>query len=451
MKSSHLLFRTALRFGLIPIAGMFLYGATADDWPQWLGPQRDGVWRETGIIEKFPEGGPKQLWRAPLGSGYSGPSVSNGKVFVMDRIVPAETPKPKSPFDMSQIPGNERVLCFKEADGQLLWKHEYNCPYDVSYAAGPRTTPLVSGGRVYALGTMGNLSCLDAADGRVVWEKDFKTNYGLKIPTWGVSANPLLDGQKLICVVGGEGSVAVAFDKDTGKEQWRALSAKEPGYCPPTIYKLGGRRQLIIWHAEAVNGLDPETGEVLWTEPWKLNYGMAIPTPRQMGDELFLTCFYNGSMMLKFRPDDAKPAVAWRTEKMSERNTTHLNSTMATPSIVDGYIYGPCSYGEFRCLKAENGERMWETFAPTSGKSVRWGNCFVIQNGARHFIFSEQGDLIIARLSPSGYQEDSRAHIIEAANTDPGRPVVWSHPAFANRHIYVRNDKELMGFDLAEK
>ena len=423
----------------------------ADSWPQWLGPQRDGVWREKSILEKFPEGGPKRIWRVELGAGYSGPAVVGGRVFVMDRQVPAEIPKPKSVFEASQIPGNERVLCFNEADGKLLWQHAYDCPYNVSYAAGPRTTPLVAGGRVFTLGTMGDLKCLDAATGRVVWERDFKKDFGLKVPHWGVSAHPLLDGRRLICLVGGEGSVAVAFDKDTGKELWRALSAKEPGYCPPTICELGGRRQLILWHAEAVNGLDPATGRVLWVEPWKLNYGMAIATPRPLGDRLFLSCFYNGSLMLRFQPGKDAPTVAWRTAKMSERDTTHLNCTMNTPVIDGGHIYGACSYGQYRCLRADTGERLWETFAPTSGKSERWGNAFTVKQGKRFFILSERGELIIAKLSPLGYEEISRASLLEPDNRDPGRPVVWSHPAFANRRIYARNDHGLVCADLAEK
>jgi outer membrane protein assembly factor BamB len=423
----------------------------ASDWPQWLGPKRDAVWRETGIVEKFPEGGPKRVWQVELGAGYSGPAVAGGRVFVLDRQVPAETPKPKSVYEASQIPGNERVLCFNEADGKLLWQHAYNCPYTVSYAAGPRTTPLVAGRRVFTLGTMGHLKCLDAATGRVVWERDFQKDFGLKVPHWGVSAHPLLDGRRLICVVGGEGSVAVAFDKDTGKELWRALSAKEPGYCPPTICELGGRRQLIIWHAEAVNGLDPATGRVLWTEPWKLNYGMAIATPRPLGDRLFLSCFYNGSLMLRFEAGKDAPTVAWRTAKMSERDTTHLNCTMNTPFIDDGHIYGACSYGQYRCLRADNGERMWETFAPTSGKSERWGNAFTVKQGDRFFLLSERGELIIAKLSPQGYEEVSRAQLLEPDNHDPGRPVVWSHPAFANRRIYARNDHGLICVDLAAK
>lgn len=449
-------FRTAswllfVRFVLIYVPSLGLGWAQAEDWPQWMGPQRDGVWRETGILEKFPESGLARKWRVEIGGGYSGPAVAGGKVFVMDRLVPTNAPKAKSAFDRSHIPGNERILCFNESDGRRIWAYDYDCPYSVSYAAGPRTTPMVAEGRVYSLGTMGNLTCVDADSGKLIWSRDFKTDFGLKIPTWGTSAHPLLDGDKLICLVGGEGSVAVAFDKNSGRELWRALSASEPGYCPPTIYEFGGRRQLILWHAEAVNGLDPESGRVRWSEPWKLNYGMSIPMPRKVDDKLFLTCFYNGSLMLRFEPGKEAPTVVWRTAKMSERDTTHLNSTMCTPVIEDGYIYGPCSYGQFRCLRVENGERLWETYAPTAGKSERWGNCFIVKNGTRHFLFSEKGDLIIAHLSPKGYEEISRTHLIDPVNTDPGRSVVWTYPAFANRRVYVRNDQELICVDLASK
>lgn len=136
----------------------------------------------------------------------------------------------------------------------------------MSYPAGPRATPTVSGGKVYTLGTEGDLICFEAAKGKILWQRNFKEDYQVQTPMWGFTGHPLIDGQKLIYLVGGAGSVAVAFDKDTGKELWRALTAKEPGYCPPTIIEAGGKRQLIIWHPESVNSLDPETGKVYWSE-----------------------------------------------------------------------------------------------------------------------------------------------------------------------------------------
>jgi outer membrane protein assembly factor BamB len=343
------------------------------------------------------------------------------------------------------------VLCFDAASGKPLWTHAYDCPYKISYAGGPRCTPTVHQGKVYALGAMGNLSCLDAAMGTVIWSKDFVKDYGAKVPLWGFCGHPLVDGKRLICIVGGDGSTAVAFDKDTGKELWRALSAEEPGYAPPIIYEAGGQRQLLMWHPEALNSLDPETGALHWTERVQARSGLSVAHPRKLGDLLFITSFYNGSTMFRFATD--KPAVTklWQTKKPSEKDTEHLHSIIATPFLEDGYIYGVCSYGQLRCLKADTGERVWETFAATTGSGpVRWANAFLVKNGDRFFLANEKGDLIIAKLSPKGYEEISRTHLLDPTNTDPGRPVVWSHPAFANRSVFARNDRELLCVSLAK-
>jgi outer membrane protein assembly factor BamB len=216
------------------------------------------------------------------------------------------------------------------------------------------------------------------------------------------------------------------------------------------IYEAGGVRQLILWHPEAAFSLDPETGKLFWSEPFKARSGMTIATPRKLGNELFFTCFYNGSLMMQLASDKPEAKVIWRTEKASEKDTTHLNAVMCTPFLEDSYIYGVCSYGQLRCLKAATGERVWETFqATTAGEPVRWGNAFIVKNGSRFFLFNEKGDLIIARLTPKGYQEVSRAHVLEPTNTAAGRSVLWSHPGFANRCCYARNDQEIVCLDLA--
>ncbi len=423
----------------------------ADDWPQWLGPQRDGVWRETGILKTFPTNGPTVRWRTNLLGGYAGPAVAGGRVFVTDRRLETGAKNPANAFQRGQIPGSERVLCLNETNGQTIWQFEYDCAYTVSYPAGPRATPTVSGGKVYTLGTEGDLICFEAAKGKILWQRNFKEDYQVQTPMWGFTGHPLIDGQKLICLVGGAGSVAVAFDKDTGKELWRALTAKEPGYCPPTIIEAGGKRQLIIWHPESVNSLDPETGKVYWSEKFSARMGLSVATPRHVGEQLLITAFYDGAMMLQL--DRAKPAatVLWRAKKSSERDTDTLHSIMPTPFLEDGHIYGVCSYGQLRCLKADTGERVWETFAATGGKEVRWGNAFLVKNTDRYFIFNEKGDLLIARLTPQGYNEISRAHLLEPTSDAAGRPVVWSHPAYANRCAYIRNDKEIICVNLAEK
>lgn len=435
----------------MPLSSLLLAIASADDWPQWLGPKRDGVWRETGIIENFPTGGPPVLWRTSIGAGYSGPSVAAGRVYVMDRILdrgpgPTDAPKRRPPN------GKERILCLDEADGRLLWEHAYDCAYGIAYSAGPRVTPTVDGGRVYTLGAEGHLLCLDAASGRVIWERDLKADYGVKSPVWGFAGHPLVDGEKLICLVGGDGSVAVAFDKKTGKEIWRALSAREPGYCPPTMIESNGKKQLIIWHAEALNALDPETGAVHWREPFACRAGMSIAQPRQMGEFLFVTTFYNGPLMMRLAPDRPAATVAWRGNSENERQTDRLHAVMCTPFLEDGHIYGVCSYGQLRCLRADTGQRLWSTLKATTrdGAEARWANAFLVKHGHRFFIHNELGELIIARLTPGGYDEIGRTQLIEPTNPDPRRTVVWSHPAFANRRVYARNDREILCASLAQ-
>jgi outer membrane protein assembly factor BamB len=273
------------------------------------------------------------------------------------------------------------------------------------------------------------------------------------VPLWGFAAHPLLDGDKLICLVGGEGSVVVAFHKDTGKELWRALSVSdsEIGYCPPVIFEAGGKRQLIIWHPEAVNGLDPETGQVYWTQPFQVKANLTFPTPRRDGDRLFVTSFYNGSLMLRLDPDRPAASVIWKGKSSSEQptKTDGLHSIIPTPIFKGDWIYGVCSYGQLRCLKADTGERVWETLQATGGKLERWANAFLIPQGDRYFLFNEHGDLIIARLTPKGYDEIGRAHVIEPTTRLTSHPVVWVHPAFAHQAMYVRNDKEIIKVSLA--
>jgi len=439
--------------------------ARADDWPQWLGPRRDGVWRETGLITQFPATGPVIRWRTPIGAGYSGPAVAQGRVYITDRKLPPRASNPSNPFARDEIAGSERVLCLDEATGKVLWQHEHNCPYQISYPAGPRTTPVVSGGKVYTLGAMGDLLCLDVQGGKVEWSKNLSRDYHAAVPLWGFSASPLLDGQRLICLVGGAGSVVVAFDKDTGKELWRALSAKEPGYAPPMIYDVAGKRQLIIWHPESVNALDPETGKVYWSQPFgfqkigpgraMVKAGLSIATPRLMDDLLFVTAFYDGPLMLKLDTDRPGARKLWQGKNHSEQpdQTDGLHSIISTPVLKDGYIYGVCSYGELRCLDAKTGQRLWSTRQPTGGEETRWANAFLVPQGDRFLLFNELGDLIIAKLSPQGYDEVSRANILTPTNTmaGKGRRVIWSHPAFADRCVFARNDNEIVCVSLAAR
>jgi outer membrane protein assembly factor BamB len=259
--------------------------ARADDWPQWMGPTRDDRWTETGITRAFPETGAKVKWRAPVSGGYSGPAVADGRVFVFDYSTDGNTDG--DPGKREKLNGVERIVCLSAATGQQIWQHKYDQVYEISYPVGPRCTPTVHGDLVYALGAEGRLTCLHVADGKLAWEKDFKAAYGAKTPYWGYANHPLVWNDLVFCVVGGEGSTAVAFDKKTGQEKWRALSAKDQAYSPPTMITVAGKPQLLIWDAAVLNALEPATGKTIWSQPLACDFGMSIMAPRQAGKLLF--------------------------------------------------------------------------------------------------------------------------------------------------------------------
>jgi outer membrane protein assembly factor BamB len=420
--------------------------AVADDWPQWLGPGRDSTWRESGIITDFPADGPKVRWRTSIASGYSGPAVAGGKVFVMDFVATGG----RNTLDFNnrdQRQGTERILCLDAVSGKQLWSHSYPCSYNMSYATGPRCTPTVAGNRVFTLGAEGNLLCLNTETGKVAWSHDLKKEYRVDTPMWGFCGHPLVDGRRLICLVGGVGSVAVAFDKDSGKEIWRSLTAREPGYCPPTIVQVGKSKQLVIWHAESLNGLDPATGKVFWSVPLVPSFGMAISTPRLAGDLLFAGGIHRECVVLRLSADPPAAEEVWRGS-----SKTGVYCANSTPMLADGMIYGcDCNTGHMRGVRLATGERVWETLVPTAGGEQRapHGTAFIVRHEDRYFLFNETGHLILARLSPEGYDEINRVSLLEPTGSAFGRSVVWSHPAFANRCVYARNDKEIVCASLA--
>ena len=438
-----------MRTIIIGLVACLSFGTTthADDWPEWRGEGRLGVWNETGILEEFPEDGLKVLWRTPIGGGYAGPAVADGRVFVAD-------------FSRTRgMRGVERVLALDEQSGRVLWTREWEANYaGLGYAEGPRATPTVDGDRVYVLGARGALYCLDVATGEIRWSKDYVEDYGVQVMTWawdwGFAGAPLVDGDLLIGLVGAKpDAMVVAFDKMTGDERWRALSGEhEPGYSQPIVIRAGGLRQLIIWHPTAVSSLSPETGAVYWEQPFEVSNTLTVATPVQSGSELLVSAFYDGSLMLSLDGRGRNPRVLWKGKSNSEIQTDGLHALVTTPVILGDYIYGVGSYGQLRCLNAKTGERVWESQL-AAGERVRWASVQMVRHGDRFFINNDRGDLIIARLSPDGYHEISRTHLITPTSRPGNRrelkAVNWSHPAYANKRIYARNDQEIISASLA--
>ena len=423
----------------------------AEDWPQWRGVNRDAVWRDTGIVERFADDGLLVKWRTPVRSGFAGPAVADGRVFVLDY---QETPGSRT------LDGHERLLALDEETGAVLWTREWPAAYrniHYKFAIGPRATPAVDGDRVYILGAAGTLSCFDTATGDLVWRVDTVADYGVTVPVFGVSQSPLVEGEHLIALLGGEpDAMVVAFDKATGAEMWRAIeTTSEAGYSSPIVIDAGGVRQLIVWYPAGVTSLDPATGDIWWQHDFPVPSGYTIGTPVRNGRYLLVTHVENGGLVLALNPDRPAARLLWEGANPNRTDRPPQRSLISTPVVAGDAIYGLSSYGEFRGVDARNGARLWSTDELTPHE--RWATSYLVRNGDRWFAVNETGELIIARFTPGGYEEVDRTLLLTPTTRTQGgasgrwddRAVLWAHPAFANRHVVARNDAEVVRLSLA--
>ena len=413
--------------------------STADEWPQWRGPNRDGVWTETGIIDKFDSSDIKLKWRVPISSGYSGPTVCQGRVYVTDRIV-----------EPRQI---ERVHCFDWTTGNKLWSYGYDSQYDdFGYKAGPRASVLIDDGLAYSLGAAGHLFCLDAAKGNVVWGRDLRAEYEIRMPNWGIAASPVVEGRLLIVQIGGGNDACVcAFDKKTGEQRWKALS-DVASYSAPIVIDQAKRRVLVCWTGDRVLGLDPASGKIHWEypTPWE-KWPIAIATPVLHENRLLCSDAHKGTFLLRLSQETPMAEKLWHRHNKDNADGLGMHCLISTPLIQGQYVYGADNRGVLRCLDSKTGEQVWED--RTAVPEDNFATIHLIRNGNRTWMFNERGELIISRLTSEGFQEISRAKLIEPTLEQLRRRdgVSWSHPAFAYRHIFARNDKELVAADLSSR
>ena len=427
----------------------FSSSAVADNWPAWMGPTHDGVYRETGIVETIPEAGLPIKWRQPIAGGYAGPAVSGDTVVVFD-YVKEDGKSFNDPGKRATLTGKERVTALSATDGEKRWSKEYDCPYSISYPAGPRCTPTIDGDNVYTLGAEGDLKCYRLSDGEEVWSVSFKKDFGAEILIWGAASHPLIDGDLLITMVGGKGQGVVAFNKLTGDVVWKALDV-ESGYCPPSIIDFAGTRQLIIFHPQGVASLNPKDGSKYWDKPLEPLYQMSIARPMIDGDMLYASGIRNASLMLKLDSDKPGAQELWRG---TPKNSVY--SANATALFVDGVLYGSdCNIGALMAVDGTTGERLWQTFEatlPSEKRKAGHGTAFVTRVGDtdRYLIFGEAGQLMLANLTREKFESLGSFQAIEPTGEAFGRDVVWSHPAYAGRTAFIRNDKEIVAVDLAK-
>jgi outer membrane protein assembly factor BamB len=404
---------------------LFLAAAVrADDWPQWRGPRRDGVWGETGILETLPREGLKVRWRTPVGPGWSSPVVAQGRVYLTDSQ--ANRPRAK-----------ERVLCFDETTGKPWWTYAYEVTYpDWAFMprqeAGPSATPVVEAGKVYALGGNGDVLCLDARKGEPLWERHLEKDYAVQVLI--CRASPLIDGKLLILFVGAKpGACVIALDKDSGKEVWKALDEPVTN-SSPIIVGAGGQRQLMIWTGESVTSLDLGTGKTWWREPLVTSNNDAVSSPVCHKNLLLI-----GGLMLKLDPDKPGASVLWPDSKAVSRRVL---SNTSTGLLQGDHVYSARSSGELVCLEAATGKHVWKVDRVTdlrSGASIH-----LAPQGGAVFLYTDRGELIRAKLTPRGNEETGRAALLQPTYPFSGRNVAWSPPSYANRHVFARSEKELV-------
>ncbi len=433
------MFRRGAFFLIVCCVAFQPNAAPAADWPQWRGANRDGVWTESGIIERFDSPEIEAKWRTPIGAGYTGPTVAEGRVYVHDRVT-----------DPEQI---ERVHCFNWETGERIWTHAYPCQYDgFGYTAGPRASVLVEGARAYSFGSTGHLHCFDAADGTVLWQRDLNAQYKIRMPNWGIAASPIIEGDLIIVQIGGEEEACIcAFDKTTGAERWKALP-DDASYSAPIIIDQAGQRVLVCWTGDRAVGLAPVSGQLHWEHPmpWK-SWPIAIATPVLHQNLLVLSESHRGTTVLRLSEDKLQVEEVWSRKRSDLEDGKALHCLNSTPYVDGDHIYGAGSRGLLRCLRLDTGAQVWE-----DGSAVpedRFATIHLIRNGDRTWLFNERGELIIARLTPEGFHEISRAKLIDPTLPQLNRRggVTWSHPAFAYRHVFARNDKELVCADLSAR
>ena len=401
------------------------------DWPQWRGPNRDGVSTETGWSTQWPAPGPKVLWKAKVGVGHSCVSVVGDRLYTMGFWFDLGPDGRPVKVAHGPRPGNDAVWCLDAATGQVVWKHAYPSTGDDTFC-----TPTVYRGRVYTLGRLGQIYCLDAATGAVVWNKDLKSDFAADKPYYGYACCPLAVDDLLVLECGGGADVplVLGLNNQTGAVVWKCSSGKA-GYSSPIPCTVHGKQCVILLSSALVHGIDLHTGQELWTYPWKQGHGgvSECTTPIVQGDKLFLSGSGNAHLSVLLQLTEGQPKELWNHPTMAN----YFQSSVA----VNGFLYGThtqdhvAKTATFRCVSFDAGEVKWEQGG--------FGHAPVAAADGKLIILSDKGDLIIADASPAGFKELARAKPLSGE--------CWAAPVLSHGRIYCRNHGgELVCLDVAK-
>lgn len=421
-------------FGVVLIVGAIVaacpLAATsvrADEWPQWGGPRGNETWSGPELAESWPEAGLELAFRQPIGGGYSGVAVADGRVYIHDYL--------KEPTE------RERLLCFEATTGEPVWTFEYPVTYGkLDYGSGPRATPTVHEGRVYTFGAVGHACCLDAKTGAEVWKIDFVGEHEAVLPMWGFAAAPVIDGDRVLYHPGlKSGGCVVACDRATGRLLWKG--GNDPaGYAPPVFVDAPSGRLLVAWSPENILGLSPANGELLWKVPYKVTYGVSIATPLYRDGMLFVSGYWEGSKGIRLgkKPTDAE--LVWEDKR-------DLRGLMVQPIERDGFVYTIDKQYGVTCFELATGKKQWDDKNTLTARgrnpqvTLTWLTDPDGQPDGRVMSVNAEGEFLYSRFTPENFEVVARTKVIEPA--DP-TGVIWAHPAYAGDRLYVRSDKELV-------
>jgi outer membrane protein assembly factor BamB len=380
--------------------------AMAADWPQLRGPNRDGVSRETGVLQSWPAGGPKVLWKAPMGEGFSHLAVAKGRLFTL--------------YGMGS---NDFAAAYDTASGRQLWKLALGPKYEDGQGNGPRSTPTVDGERVFVLTPTGRLAALNAADGKRLWQRDLRSELDAEPPQWGISTSPLVEGNLLLVDVGGSrGRSLVAFDKTNGKTVWTSQN-EEAGYSAPIAITVGGVRQVVFFTGKALLAVAPKDGKLLWRVPWRTDWDVNAATPIFVPpDKLYVSSGYDtGAALLQIKATGGGAAAAevWRSRKMKNQFSSSV--------LHGGHIYG-FDNSVLKCIDAATGAEKW--------KEGGFGHGSLILAGGQLIVLSERGKLALVEATPAGYREKGSTQVLSGK--------CWTAPTLADGKLYLRNEENLL-------
>ena len=389
-------------FSLLTAGAIFSANHTtnASDWPMFRGPNHDGISTETDWKISWPESGPVKLWEAAVGTGFSTVSVANGRVFTLGNEDKQDT-----------------VYAFDAKTGKTIWTHVYKSDIGSKfYEGGPGSTPTVDGEHVFTISKWGDLFCLNAANGNVVWKRQLEKEEGLRLPDWGFNGSPLVHGDMLILNVGGGG---MAFEKDSGKTIWRS-NDEEAGYSTPLPFSLDGKQYVALSSGKSFLAADANTGEKTWEISWPTRYGVNAADPIVVGEQVWIGSGYGKGNGL-FKMDGSQATEVW--------TNTDLKAQQNPPILINGHLYGfdgdAGKKSPLKCVEFKTGKITWEA------EDIRYGA--VAAAGDQLIVISDKGELIVAPASPEGFTPSARAQVLDGK--------CWTVPVISNGLIYLRNSR----------